>query len=235
MRLLPSDTVPCVSSRDVRYAHADHWDDYFRRLRDAGDDLDWGPRWIDPFLPSLRAMEARTVLELGCGSGNDAARLAREGFIVTALDFSAEAIEQARAKFDSSANLLVADMAEPLPFRDESFDAVMSNVALHMFDNTVTRSIFAEVARVVRAGGLLVLHVNALEDRPLRARWRPVVRELEENFVLEEAGQTMHFFSEEYLRELLRGWNRVRLELIEIDDRSTGEPFKRVWRGIAMR
>ncbi len=212
----------------MRYAQADHWDDYFRRLRDAGDDLDWGSRWIDPFLPSLRAMEARTVLELGCGSGNDAARLAREGFIVTALDFSAEAIEQARAKFDSSANLLVADMAEPLPFRDESFDAVMSNVALHMFDDTVTRSIFAEVARVVRAGGLLVLHVNALEDRPLRARWRPVVRELEENFVLEEAGQTMHFFSEEYLRELLRGWNRVRLELIEIDDRSTGEPFKRV-------
>lgn len=105
MRLLPSDTVPCVSSRDVRYAHADHWDDYFRRLRDAGDDLDWGRRWIDPFLPSLRAMEARTVLELGCGSGNDAARLAREGFIVTALDFSAEAIEQARAKFDSSVNL----------------------------------------------------------------------------------------------------------------------------------
>ena len=111
---------------------------------------------------------------------------------VTALDFSAEAIEQARTKCDSSVNLLVADMARPLPFRDESFDAVMSNVALHMFDDAVTRSIFAEIARAVRAGGLFVFHVNTLEDRPLRARWRPVVRELEENFVLEEAGQTMH-------------------------------------------
>ena len=235
MPQLPSDAVTCVSSRDVRYAHADHWDDYYRRLRDAGDDLDWGRRWIDPFLPSLRAIEARTVLELGCGSGNDAARLAREGFIVTALDFSAEAIEQARAKSDSSVTLLVADMAAPLPFPDESFDTVMSNVALHMFDDTATRSIFAEVARIVRADGLFVLHVNAVEDRPLRARWRPVACELEANFVLEEAGQTMHFFSEEYLRELLRGWNRVQLELIEIDDRSTGEPFKRVWRGIATR
>lgn len=77
--------------------------------------------------------------------------------------------------------------------------------------------------------------MNALEDRPLRARWRPVVRELEENFVLEEAGQTMHFFSEEYLRELLRGWRRMRLEFVEIDDRVTGKPFKRVWRGVATR
>ena len=126
-------------------------------------------------------------------------------------------------------------MAEPLPFSNESFDAVMSNVALHMFDDTVTHSIFTEVARVISVGGLFVLHVNALEDRPLRASWRPVVRELEENFVLEESGQTMHFFSEEYLRELLHGWRRVRLEFVEIDDRVTGKPFKRVWRGVATR
>ena len=53
--------------------------------------------------------------------------------------------------------------------------------------------------------------------------------------MLEEAGQTMHSFSEEYLRELLRGWKRVRLELVEIDDLVSGEPFKRVWRGIATR
>jgi hypothetical protein len=38
--------------------------------------------------------------------------------------------------------------------------------------------LFAEVGRVVRTGGLFVFHVNALEDRPLRARWLPA-RELE--------------------------------------------------------
>jgi hypothetical protein len=31
-----------------------------------------------------------------------------------------------------------------------------------------------------------LFHVNAIEDRPLRARWRPVARELEQDFVLEE-------------------------------------------------
>ena len=73
------------------------------------------------------------------------------------------------------------------------------------------------------------------EDRPLRARWRPVARELDQDFVLEETGQTMHFFSEPYLRELLQDWTDLRLEPVEITRRESGEKFKQVWRGIALR
>jgi SAM-dependent methyltransferase len=219
----------------VTYAGAKFWDAYFRGLRDSGDDLDWGRQWIEPFLVPLRAIGARSILELGCGTGNDAARLAREGYVLTAIDLSAQAIEQAREKFGSSISFLVADMARPLPFPDGRFDAVMSNVALHMFPDGVTRAVFAEVARVVRPDGVFLFHVNALEDRPLRERWRPVAREIEKDFVLEREGQTMHFFSDAYLRELLHDWRDVYLEPVEIADRETGDPFKRVWRGVAHR
>jgi SAM-dependent methyltransferase len=219
----------------MAYADARFWDQYFRGLREAGDDLDWGGRWTEPFLVPLRQAGARTILELGCGTGNDAARLARKGYAVTAIDLSAEAIERARDKFGSSARFLVADMAVRLPFPDSSFDAVMSNVALHMFPDSDTRLVFAEVARLVRPDGLFLFHVNALEDRPLRARWRPVGRELEKDYVLEESGQTMHFFSEPYLSELLLEWSELRLGPVEIADRETGEKFKQVWRGIARR
>jgi SAM-dependent methyltransferase len=126
-------------------------------------------------------------------------------------------------------------MTRPLPFPDGSFDAVMSNVALHMFPDGVTRAVFAEVARVVARGGLFLFHVNAREDRPLRERRRPVARELEPNYVLEQDGQTMHFFSDVYLRDLLQDWHEVRLDRVEIADFRTGEPFKRVWRGVAYR
>ena len=115
-----------------------------------------------------------------------------------------------------------------------SFDAVMSNVAMHMFPDGVTRAVFAEVGRLVRTGGLFVFHVNALEDRPLRARWLPA-RELEPDYVAEESGQTMHFFSEAYLRELLAGWQEVQLAAVPVPHRETGEPYKHVWRGIARR
>jgi SAM-dependent methyltransferase len=173
-------------------------------------------------------------LELGCGTGHDAARLAGEGYAVTAVDISGEAIGQATARFGAVASFMVADMTRRLPFPDARFDAVMSNVAMHMFPDGVTRAVFAEVGRVIRTGGLFVFHVNALEDRPLRARWLPA-RELEPDFVAEESGQTMHFFSEAYLRELLTGWQQVQLVPVLVPDRRTGEPFKQVWRGIARR
>ena len=137
-------------------------------------------------------------------------------------------------RFGSLARFLVADMTRRLPFPDGSFDAVMSNVAMHMFPDDVTRAVFAQVGRLVRAGGLFVFHVNSLEDRPLRARNLPA-RELEPDYVAEESGQTMHFFSEDYLRELLAGWQQVDLVPVPIPDSDTGEPYKHVWRGIARR
>jgi SAM-dependent methyltransferase len=210
-------------------SQSDFWNAYFR-----GRDLDWGGRWIEPFLGPLREADARSVLELGCGFGHDAARLADAGFEVTALDFSAEAIERARERYWDRATFLVADMTQPLPFPDGRFDAVMANVAVHMFPLETTRALFAEIGRVVRSGGLFLFHVNAHDDRPLRARRRPVARELEPDYVLEKAGQTVRFFPRELLLELLRGWD-VELEHVEISDEDTGEPFKRVWRGIARR
>ena len=219
----------------MAYADARFWDRYFRELRQTGGDLDWEGLWTGPFLVPLREAGTHGVLELGCGTGNDAARLAREGYRVTAIDLSAEAIARAHARFGSNVRFLVADMALPLPFRDASFDAVMSNVALHMFPDRVTRLVFAEIRRLVRPGGLFLFHVNAIEDRPLRARWRPVARELEQDFVLEESGQTMHFFSDRYLRELLKQWSDLRLDPIGITRCETGEKFKQVWRGVAHR
>jgi SAM-dependent methyltransferase len=218
----------------MTYAGPEFWDQFYLRRRKSGGDLDWAGLWTRPFLIPLREAGVRTILELGCGTGNDTARLADAGYSVTAIDLSSEAIGYARARFGSVARFMVADMAQRLPFPDGDFDAVMSNVAMHMFPDCVTRAVFAEVARIVRPGGLFLFHVNALEDRPLRARRLPA-REVEPDYVVEESGQTMHFFSEAYLRELLGEWQELDLASVPVPHRETGEPYKHVWRGIARR
>jgi SAM-dependent methyltransferase len=218
----------------VTYAGVEFWDEFYRERSESGRDLDWRGLWTRPFLTPLREAGARSILELGCGTGNDAARLASAGYLVTAIDLSAEAIGHAQARFGSMATFMVADMTQRLPFPDGGFDAVMSNVAMHMFPDSVTRALFAEVGRIVRTGGLFVFHVNALEDRPLRARRLPA-RELGPDYVVEESGQTMHFFSETYLRELLGGWQELQLASVPIPHQETGEPYKHVWRGTARR
>ena len=218
----------------MAYAGAEFWDQFHRERQESGNDLDWEGVWTALFLAPLRQAGVRTILELGCGTGNDAARLAAEGYSVTAIDVSSEAIGQAQAKYGSLASFLVADITQQLAFPDGSFNAVMSNVAMHMFPDGVTRALFAQVGRLVRAGGLFLFHVNALEDRPLRARRLPA-RELEPDYVVEESGQTMHFFSEAYLRELLGGWQEVQLVSVPIRRGESDELVKHVWRGIARR
>lgn len=123
-------------------------------------------------------------------------------------------------------------MAHTLPFPDDLFDAVFSNVTLHMFDDATTQSIIMEVKRVLKLSGQFIFHVNSTEDRELRALRKPVLAELGENLILEKDGQTVHFFFREKLESLFQIWASLRLEHIEIPDRETGKPFKRVWRGI---
>jgi SAM-dependent methyltransferase len=216
------------------YAPAQHWDQRFDRLHQAGKDLDWGNQWTAPFIRPLLQAGCRTVLDLGCGTGNEVLRLTQAGFQVTGLDYSKVGIHRASSKADSKATFVVADMAQSLPFGRATFDAVMSNVAAHMFSDRITRALFAEVRRVLGPQGLFLFHLNALEDRRFRARRKPEVCELEENYILEQDGQTMHFFSKEYLLELLAGWQDASLELVKLPgDTKMGYPPKRVWRGVA--
>ncbi|MDF5730791.1 MAG: class I SAM-dependent methyltransferase [Rhizonema sp. PD38] len=158
--------------------------------------------------------------------------------LVTGMDFSNEAVRLGRLKAQKlglDVQFVVADMAKHLPFNCAAFDAVMSNVALHMFSDQITRKLFKEIRRIMRSTGVFVFHVNSTEDAKLRAERHPPIRVLEPNYVLESHGQTMHFFSKDYLLDLLSDWKDVELKHYEILDKKTGKPFKCVWWGKAVR
>ncbi|MEH2424832.1 MAG: class I SAM-dependent methyltransferase [Nostoc sp.] len=132
----------------MSYAPPDHWNQVFAKWKDAGTDLDWGTQWTKVHLPFLKSANVKTVLDLGCGTGNDVLRLVRQGFIVIGVDFSNEAVQQGREKAKKlglSVQFVVADMAKRLPFDSATLDAVMSNVAIHMFSDQITRQLFKEI------------------------------------------------------------------------------------------
>ncbi|MDX6420683.1 MAG: hypothetical protein QOG28_5303 [Trebonia sp.] len=72
----------------------------------------------------------RRVLDVGCGAGSFAARLAQRNERVDALDRSAEMIEEARRGTPNNVNCVLADvLADSLPGKD--YDAIFSISALH--------------------------------------------------------------------------------------------------------
>jgi SAM-dependent methyltransferase len=123
----------------------------------------------------LPAWPAQRVLDVGCGQGTQAVRLAGRGHQVTALDSSARLLEDLRAALtDQPAEVrqrlrVVEDDAKNVAdlFPPASFDAVLCHGVLMYFADP--NPVLTAIARVVAAHGLVSLLVrngDALAMRP---------------------------------------------------------------------
>jgi SAM-dependent methyltransferase len=136
--------------RDSHGPGAQHWDpDRYRR--EAGFVAELGR----PLLDLLGDPGGLRVLDLGCGDGRLTLELQRAGAAVIGCDLSAEQVAAARTL---GLEVQVADAAA-LPYPDASFDAVLSNAALHWMP--APEPVLAEVARVLRPGGRFVAEMGA--------------------------------------------------------------------------
>ena len=100
----------------------------------------------------------RRVLDAGCGSGPLFAALRDRGAIVTGVDLSAGLLAQARRRLGPDADLRLADLTDPLPFSDDSFDDVIASLVLHYFEDWGPT--LAEMHRVLRPDGRLIASVH---------------------------------------------------------------------------
>lgn len=95
-------------------------------------------------------------LDVGCGTGVLAARLAGRGFEMTGLDPSAGMLEVMGAEHPEVA--AVRGSGDELPFEADSFDLVLTVAALHhIADPAAVRATLAEMVRVCRPGGRIVV------------------------------------------------------------------------------
>jgi ubiquinone/menaquinone biosynthesis C-methylase UbiE len=103
------------------------------------------------------------VLDLGCGAGEHDYHLAQDGFSVHGLDFSRRALEVANQRFEGdelSASYLLASMYDPLPYRDSSFDGLVSLRALHHGRIEDIRRLISEIERILRPRGYIFVTVR---------------------------------------------------------------------------
>jgi len=109
----------------------------------------------DALLDSHVPPGARRVLDVGCGDGFLAARLAPRVPDVVALDIDAPVLQRAQARFpDAPVQWLDGDiMTTELP--PAGFDAVVSNAALHHLPDTDVT--LRRLASLVAPGGTLAV------------------------------------------------------------------------------
>ncbi len=123
----------------------------FGQVATASENL----RCVEPgiavaLVEGLQSLGARSVLEIGAGTGNYTAALSASGFSVTALDRSPAMVEIGAQK--TFARWILSD-ASALPLRTRSVDAIAGINLLHHIP--ALRVALAEFRRVVRLGAVL--------------------------------------------------------------------------------
>src|SRR4051812_15794098 len=149
------------------------------------------------------------VLDIGCGLGDNAVYLAKNGHTVIGLDISPTALKTAKQRAKDAGvdvKFAVADSTKLDGYTD-AFDTVIDSGLFHSLDDDGRRSYTAAVHRATRPGATLLLSCFS-DANPVGKEWpRPAV-------------------SEDTLRDVLgsAGWDIVSLEAATVRGALDGGP-----------
>lgn len=112
------------------------------------------------YIPEFSGMKAGDrVLDVCCGTGEQALHYGRRGIIATGIDTDPRMIKVAernrRKRGLGNVSFQLAD-AQNLPFRDSSFDYASVSFSLHEKERPARARVISEMKRVVKAEGALV-------------------------------------------------------------------------------
>lgn len=115
--------------------------------------------YLEKVLPSLRGNK---ILELNCGTGEDAIYFGNKGFSVLATDISTDMISQANdkvsmAKMEDRISLLPFDLTDLPSLRQKDFDLVFSNFGgLNCVNAESLAKILDDVAKLLTTKGRFI-------------------------------------------------------------------------------
>jgi len=116
----------------------------------------------DTMLDLVTQAPGARVLDVACGTGKQAMRIAARGCFAVGAEASMEMIGLGRWVHPESQARMVRSIAEQLPFRDASFDRVMCQGSLDHFADPL--AFMREAARITRPDGRVVIALANFES-----------------------------------------------------------------------
>lgn len=161
-------------NRDPMAAHVDRIREQFTRQADVYARMrqTTDQRGLDGLVALSGAATGHHVLDVACGPGFLTMTFATRAAHATGFDATDAFLDLARREAErrglGNVEFRSGD-AESLPFADESFDVVACRAAFHHFPRP--ERVLAEMARVTRAGGKLVIGDMVGSEDPAKATY----------------------------------------------------------------
>jgi ubiquinone/menaquinone biosynthesis C-methylase UbiE len=121
---------------------------------------------------ALRPRPGELILDAACGTGMIAGCNFRPGLRLVCLDLSLDSLRRLRETLPAGAACCVRGDLRALPIADGVFDRVLcANALQHLPDPAGRRAAVAELCRVVRPGGRVVVTAHNYSVHKRRAGW----------------------------------------------------------------
>lgn len=131
-----------------------------RRLAEIYDPLDPDRTDLNAYAAMAHELGARSVLDIGCGTGTFACLLARRGLAVTAVDPAAASLEVARTKPGADRVRWIHGYATDLPPLQVDLVTMTGNVAQVFLTDEAWASTLRAAHTALRPGGRLVFETR---------------------------------------------------------------------------
>ena len=159
--------------------------------------------WLDSFLDIIEKCET-PILDLGCGSGNNTLYLINHNKRVIACDLSENAITSIKKNFPEIVDAKYFNMLDGIPYQDNSFDIVIADLSLHYFKKEDTIRLIADLKRILKQDGHIILRVNSINDINHGAGQG---LEVEKHLYETDDGRLKRFFDEDDIRSFFKDFN----------------------------
>src|SRR3989344_2889489 len=187
---------------DLRSTYNRIAEDWFR---DHQDD-DWWINGTNKFISFLKPRGL--VLDVGCGAGIKSRYLINKGLKVVGIDLSDKMIEIAKREV-SEAEFQVADISEPLKFR-EGFDGIFAQAVLLHIPKKEVRQVLNNLIGTLKQGGYFYIAVKGIKEG------QPEEQIIKENDYGYEYERFFSFYSQDEVNNHLKdlGMNIVFNEIV---------------------
>lgn len=146
---------------------------------------------------SKHLTSVKNVLEINCGTGEDAIWFAKQNFNITAMDISPKMIEVARSK--ANLNFKIADINSiASTFEGEKFDLLFSNFGgLNCLSKSEMEKFFANINLILSEKGqlaLIIMPKNTLWERfyfLAKAQFKNISRRKKESVIAQVDGENV--------------------------------------------
>jgi len=163
--------------------------------------------WIQKYDNYFHKMKNYTIIDLGCGRGDNAYYLKEEGYNVIACDFSPVAVEFINKTYPLIETKCF-DMTKDFPKDFRNVGIVLASLSTHYFSLEETIVLYDNIYDTLQPTGYFIFRVNSKEE--LENKNRPDVHSIiERDYYLLNDGNTKRYFDIDSVSALLKKFSII--------------------------